>query len=220
MTVAEPTPQGPGADELLRKKTSITKSILLALVYLPILFFLWYFCSPLIAFIVSLVMEPAARWLSSGTLAELNYQDVLVQATILLHPGTYGDLVVPPRQVAEIFISARPMVYGYSVPLFFTLLFAFSARPVSTRAKIVALVFLLLGICLGTLMELLKTVYFSLDPALVQGGSLSQWQATLLALCYQLSTLILPAVLPIGLWLALSGQEFIEQALAAKKALE
>lgn len=183
------------------------KKVLLALLYMPILFAVWYYCSPLIALITSIVVAPLAGWLSSGLVSSVDYLGVVVHGTIQVAAGTYGELVVPAGQTAELSISARPMVYGYSIPLFFTLLFAFSARAVSGNKKILALVVLLLGISFGTLMELLKNIYFNLDPVLLPHGPLSSFAATLLAIGYQLSTLILPSVLPVVLWFALSGHE-------------
>lgn len=101
------------------------------------------------------------------------------------------------------------MVYGYSIPLFFTLLFAFSGRPISGSLKVLALVVLLCGISFGTLMELLKTVYFNLDPALLPHGRLGLFGSNALAVAYQLSTLIVPSLLPVVLWFALSGRDLL-----------
>lgn len=191
------------------------KNIALALFYLPVLFFAWYFFSPLIAFLVSVVIEPVATWLTGGTINSLQYQDVLVQGNIVLQAGTYGELVVPAQQTAEVSITARPMVYGYSIPLLLTLLLAFPGRALSGLMKASLLALLLLGICAGTLMELIKIVYFDLDPALISGGKPDEIMQTVIAICYQLTTLILPAVLPIGCWLALNGQQYLAKYVPA-----
>lgn len=183
------------------------KKVFLALLYMPILFAVWYYCSPLIAFISSFVVAPLAGWLSGGLITSVNAFGVVVQGTITVVAGTYGELVVPAGQTAELSISARPMVYGYSIPLFFTLLFAFSARSTSGSLKAWALLVLLCGISFGTLMEMLKTVYFNLDPALLSHGQLGPWGSNALAVGYQLSTLILPSLLPVVLWFALSGRD-------------
>lgn len=185
------------------------KKILLALVYMPMLFAAWYYCSPLIAFITSLVITPLAGWLTGGLITNVDAIGGLVQGTISVVAGTYGELVVPAGQTAELEISARPMVYGYSIPLFFTLLFAFSTRPISGRLKVLALLVLLLGISFGTLMELLKTVYFNLDPTLLPYGRLGSFGSNALAVGYQLSTLIIPALLPVILWFVLSGRDVL-----------
>lgn len=183
------------------------KKILLALVYMPILFAVWYYCSPLIAMASGFLVVAPAGWLTDGLITAVDYTDVIVQATISVAAGTYGELVVPAGQTAELNITARPMVYGYSIPLFFTLLFAFAGRPVSASRKWLALAILLLGIAMGTLMELLKTVYFSLDPALLPNGPLGALGSNALAIGYQLSTLIIPSVLPVVLWFSFSGHE-------------
>lgn len=183
------------------------KKILLALLCMPVLFAIWYYCSPLIAFISSFAVAPLAGWLSGGLITSVDAFGVTVQGTITVAAGTYGELVVPAGQTAELAISARPMVYGYSIPLFFTLLFAFSARPISGSMKVLALAVLLCGISFGVLMEMLKTVYFSLDPALLPHGPPGPFGTNVLAVCYQLGTLIVPSLLPVVLWFALSGRD-------------
>lgn len=183
------------------------KKILLALLYMPILFAIWYYCSPLIALVTSILVSPFAGWLSGGLITGVDYLDVVVHGTLTVSAGTYGELVVPVGQSAELSISARPMVYGYSIPLFFTLLLAFSSRSVATYLKWLALVVLLVGVGFGTLMEMLKTVYFNLDPALLSNGPLDGFSSNLLAVCYQMATLILPSLLPVVLWFGLSGKE-------------
>lgn len=187
------------------------KKILLALLCMPVLFAVWYYCSPLIAMITGFVVAHPASWLTSGLITSVDYVGVLVQGTITVAEGTYGELVVPAGQQAELNITARPMVYGYSIPLFFTLLLAFSSRPVAGHLKWLALIVLLFGIGFGTLMELLKTVYFNLDPALLPNGPLDGVRSNLLAVCYQMGTLILPSLLPVVLWFGLSGQELFGQ---------
>lgn len=185
------------------------KKILLALLYMPILFAVWYYCSPLIANITSIVVAPLAGWLSGGLITNVDAIGVAVQGSIIVAAGTYGELVVPVGQSAQLEIAARPMVYGYSIPLFFTLLFAFSGRPISGSLKVLALVVLLCGISFGTLMELLKTVYFNLDPALLPHGRFGPLGSNVLAVGYQLSTLIVPSLLPVVLWFALSGRDLL-----------
>lgn len=184
---------------------------------MPVLFAIWYYCSPLIAFISSFVVAPLAGWLSGGLITSVDAFGVTVQGTITVAAGTYGELVVPAGQTAELAISARPMVYGYSIPLFFTLLFAFSSRPVAGYLKWSALLVLLLGISFGTLMEMLKTVYFNLDPALLPNGRPGSLGSNALAVGYQLSTLILPSLLPVVLWFALSGRDLFGHYFASAK---
>lgn len=193
------------------------KQIFLALLYMPILFAVWYYCSPLIALVTSFLVAPFSGWMSGGLITAVESTGLLVHGSVVVTAGTYGDLVVPVGQTAELNITARPMVYGYSIPLFFSLLFAFSTRPVAGYLKWLALLILLLGIGFGTLMEMLKTVYFSLDPALLPNGPLGSLQSTLLAICYQLGALIFPSLLPVVLWFSLSGEEWFEQHFPSRK---
>jgi hypothetical protein len=198
----------------------VKKKILLALLCMPVLFAIWYYCSPLIAMITGFVVAHPANWLSGGLITSVDYAGVLVHGTITVAEGTWGELVVPAGQTAELSISARPMVYGYSIPLFFTLLFAFSSRPVAGYLKWSALLVLLLGISFGTLMELLKTVYFNLDPALLPNGPLGSIASNMLAVCYQMGALIFPSILPVVLWFSLSGRELFGHYFSGQNTAE
>jgi hypothetical protein len=99
---------------------------------------------------------------------------------------------------AELVVEADPSRYGYSLPLFLALLIA--ARPRRFVVKALAgYVLLLIPQALATTMTLLREM-------LAYGGGASnmgvaQWQLEAIALAYQMSTLLLPTLTPIVLWL-------------------
>lgn len=188
-------------------KSNIIKS----LVYIPIMFFLWYVLSPLISVLVSFVISYPLKYFTANLIHQINPAGLEIQGIIRLAGGTYGDLTVPAGRFVDMMLTARPMVYGYGIPLFATLLIAFSKNKATFLKTTLCFLLLFVSVCFGTTMEFLKIVFLSLDSSITQDLVTSQWQLESIALGYQVGTLILPAVLPISLWLVLNESYFFEK---------
>lgn len=186
-------------------------SILKSLIYMPIMFFLWYVLSPLISILVSFVISYPVKYFTSGLIHSINSAGLEVQGVIRLAGGTYGELIIPSGKFADIMLTARPMVYGYGIPLFATLLIAFARGKVVSFKIILCFLLLFLSVCFGTMMELIKIIFLSMDSSITETIRVAQWKLELIAISYQVGTLILPAVLPISLWLLLNEEFFSEK---------
>lgn len=105
--------------------------------------------------------------------------------------------------------TINPMVYGYSLPLFFGLVMA---TPLTTRRRVVqmgvAFALIWLAQAFGIVAESLKILAFDSGS----GGSAAIARAGIwpeaVALAYQFGYLILPAVVPIALWIG-CNRDFI-----------
>lgn len=99
---------------------------------------------------------------------------------------------------AELIVEADPSRYGYSLPLFLALLIAARSRRLVVKA-LAGYVLLLFPQALATTMTLLR------DMVAYGGGAsdmgVAQWQVEAIAFAYQTSTLLLPTLTPIVLWL-------------------
>jgi hypothetical protein len=111
--------------------------------------------------------------------------------------------------------TVNPMVYAYSLPLFCGLAMA---TPVSGRRRalqlLIALTVIWTSQALGIVAEALKTLAFDAGPegaAAIAGTGLS---APAIALAYQFSYLIVPAVVPAVLWIGLN-RDFIERLVGS-----
>ena len=107
-------------------------------------------------------------------------------------------------------IDLRLLPYGYGLPLFAALTMA---APMSASRRMRQILLALLVVMLiqlwGVFWEFCKQLAFSAGP---QGAEVVQrlgLEPNLIALCYQLGSLILPAVVPVVLWLAVN-RDFIE----------
>jgi hypothetical protein len=172
------------------------------------MFCLWYIFSPLISSFVSIVIYYPVEYLTHGLVSNVYSAGLEVEAVVKLVSGDYGNLRVPRGQTAEVVLTARPMIYGYGIPLFATLLFVFYKNEVTVVKVIVCFFILLMGVCFGVAMELMKNIFLALDKSITESISIAQWKLELIAIGYQFSTLILPAMLPLSLWILLNKNYF------------
>jgi len=193
-----------------------------ALLWLPISFVFWFVCAPLMVWPALLLAKPVLL----GALGEVWSAAALggefhdAAGRVLGHAGylvtlTSVPVAIPggpgqPGGMAELQPVVNPMIYGYALPLFAGLVMA---TPVAPRRRLLqfalALVVIWLGQAFAIVAESLKVLAFDAGDAgaaLVAGIGLP---ANAIALGYQLGYLILPAVLPVALWIGLN-RRFIE----------
>lgn len=113
----------------------------------------------------------------------------------------------------------NPMVYGYALPLFFGLAMATPLTAIRRLLQIgVAFVLIWLAQAFGIAAEALKVLAFNSGTA----GSAAIARAEILpeavALAYQFGYLILPAVLPIALWIGLN-RDFIARLVGRARSV-
>jgi len=106
---------------------------------------------------------------------------------------------------AELVADADPAHYAYGLPLFFALWLATRGRHVF-RKMLLGYVLLLLPQTFSLVLEILRQI-------MVVGGSpgalhIAQWQMEAIAMGYQVGSLLLPTLAPVGLWLWLERSFF------------
>lgn len=177
----------------------LSKMTLAVLLWLPFTFAGWYF--------MAIVFATPVAWLSEWLLTGL-FPDTLQgveQSGYLLDMVTrVAPVGVSPQdgKVAELLITVNPLIYGYGVPLYTAFVLAVADEEGSHwRNWILGFAVLLLVQTFGVSMETLKVIVFELGPAGRQALDLSSWELELVALGYQMGSLILPAVTPVVLWL-------------------
>ena len=107
--------------------------------------------------------------------------------------------------------TINPMVYAYSLPLFAGLAMA---TPLTTRRRLlqfaVALAVIWLSQAFGIVAESLKTLAFDVGSEGAAAVARAGLAPNAIALAYQFGYLILPAVVPVALWIGLN-RAFIEE---------
>lgn len=183
-----------------------------AALWLPLSFFVWFYLSAL------LVMP--VRWLAEQVLVGwmpqifTGSQQLVYMVTMFTSlPVDQGMLPpgVDPSMVQPISIEVNPMIYGYSFPVLIGLVMA---TPLALRQRAmqisIALACLWPVQSFGVIFDVLKSLRFETGGVGVAALEQVGLSANLLAFCYQAGYLILPAVFPIFLWVAMN-RRFIER---------
>ncbi|MBN8726625.1 MAG: hypothetical protein J0H15_02840 [Xanthomonadales bacterium] len=193
-----------------------------ALLWLPASFVLWFICAPLVVWPALLLAKPVLLGVFGEIWSAAALGGEFHDATgrVLGHAGYLVSLTSVPVEVpgapgapggmAELQPIINPMIYGYALPLFAGLAMA---TPVPPRRRLLQLALALAVIWLGQafaiVAESLKVLAFDAGEAGVALVGRSGIPASAIALGYQLGYLILPAVLPVALWIGLN-RRFIE----------
>ncbi|MGA9342095.1 MAG: exosortase H-associated membrane protein [Rhodanobacteraceae bacterium] len=185
------------------KINPIREFALKALLWLPASFFIWFwFASPL----AWPVIHVAGHFLNSlwpvqfGETSQNGYLMNIATHVLVDQPDAAGRLAR-----GELVLTVNPMIYGYSLPLFAGLALA---TPITVRRRtlqlLVALGAIWIAQIFGVVCESLKLLAFDAGTPGASTIAASGLPANGIALAYQFGYLILPAVLPIVLWLGMN----------------
>ena len=179
-----------------------------AVLWLPMAFFLWFV-------LAEVLVWPVIRLagLALTTLWPSLFADV-VQSGHTMDVGTrvLVDQVGTDGRggIGELVLTQNPLIYGYSLPLFSGLAMA---TPLLTRRRLiqfaVAFAVIWLTQSLGVVAESLKLLGFDSGAAGAAAVTRAGISADAIALGYQFGYLILPAVVPVALWLGLN-RDFVQ----------
>lgn len=189
-----------------------------AVLWLPLAFVVWFWLAPLWVWPAFAMAKHVLLACWGDLFSSVGRGGELLDATgrviggadYLVHLGTTVRVVVAPGPdgpggVGVLEPTINPLVYAYSLPLFGGLAMA---TPLSTRRRLLqlALAFGVIWIAqaLGIVAEALKTLAFDSGregaAAIAQAGL----APNAIAFAYQFGYLILPAVVPVALWIGLN----------------
>ena len=179
-----------------------------ALLWLPLSFFIWFaFASPLVWPVIQMAkLAMLTLWPSLISDIVQNGHSMEVTTRILVNQ------VAPDGRsgIGELILVQNPLLYGYSLPLFSGLAMA---TPLGFRRRLVhfavALSVIWVAQALGVVAETLKVLAFDSGPPGANAITAAGIAPDPVALAYQFGYLILPAVVPVALWLGLN-REFIQ----------
>lgn len=182
---------------------SLKGFLLRVLLWLPLAFAAWYYLSILhvapIAWLSDLVLSGLFPDVVAGVIQHGNRIEVATQIST-------GMLQLDSAPVdGTVALNLNPLIYGYGLPLLVGLILASPGELESKIFKIIGGGLALLPFQVwGVSFDALKTLYFNLGP---QGAKLAVDAVgvppDVVALAYQLGFLILPAVAPILIWVAM-----------------
>jgi hypothetical protein len=172
--------------------------LILASLWMLFGFMLWYYLSALHGVPVRLAVEQ----LLQATLGD-SLHDVVAypEKRYLIQVETGIPFRFPDGSDGALGFVVNPLVYGYGLPLLFGLIMATDQK---LRRKLLVLLVGWLVIAMiqvwGVYWESLKNLAFSFGDEPARAVAAAGVPDNLIALCYQLGVLILPALAPVVIW--------------------
>lgn len=184
----------------------IKEMFLLALLYLPLGFFLWFLAA-------SALMFPTARlsdFLLSNIFPGVFEQIVQLGFKLEVQTSVIMERLVEGRQVAvNLFIN--PMIYAWGMAVLFGLIMA-TPLPIRDRFKQMLIGFIVVTLVTtwGVFWASLTDLAFRSGPEAAAAARDLGLNMNLIALLYQMGVLMFPAVIPVATWI-LMNRRFIER---------
>lgn len=195
-----------GDDQEAGKGNPIKEMFLLAALYLPLGFFLWFFFASALMFPTARLSDLLLGGFFPGIfeqVVQLGFQ-LEIQTAIILTEQVEG-------QTAALNIYVNPMIYAWGMALLFGLVMA---TPLTARQRFIQLLISFVVVTLVTVWGVFWETW--VDLAFRSGGEAGQvaqeaiFPLDMIALFYQLGYLMFPAVVPVAAWI-LMNRPFIEK---------
>jgi hypothetical protein len=201
-----------------------------ALLWLPLSFVIWFVLAPLWVLPGVLLAKQVLLGVWSDLFSAvarggeiLNASGrVIGRADYLVHLTTTIQVTVPagpdgPGGVGVLEPTLNPMVYAYSLPLFAGLAMA---TPLSTGRRlaqfVLAFAVIWIALAFGIVAEGLKILTFEAGAEGAAAIARAGIAPSAIAIAYQFGYLILPAVVPVALWIGLN-RTFIDVLIHSER---
>ncbi|MDP1589167.1 MAG: exosortase H-associated membrane protein [Prosthecobacter sp.] len=179
------------------------KSLLfLAVLWLPLSFFVWFYFAQVFVIPIASLAFAVLHNLMPGTF------EAIEQSGRLLTLVTTLPVMIDGRAGVAL-VEVNPMIYGYCIPVLAGLVMATPLRGWQ-RAWQLALgtLVLMLVQTFGTVFDVLKNVALRSGEVGASAVAEAGISVDAIAFCYQFGYLVLPAIMPVILWVAFN-QAFI-----------
>lgn len=178
------------------------------LIWLPLAFIIWYFLTPAIVYLVAFFSKGIILQTTNGTVIDL------VQHNQVLHIIT--KFAAPQENeinAGRLVFAVNVMKYGYGLALFAAMLLA-TPDKLSNKIQnfLLGFIVLLFVQVWGVTFESMMTLVFKLGRGVGESIGTTAFTREVIALGYQLGSLILPAVTPIILWFIMYQEQVIKLA--------
>lgn len=206
-------PSEPSVNDSETQGNPVKEMFLLAALYLPLGFFLWFYLAGVLMWLPGRIAQAAM----TGFFPEVFERVVQlgfhfeIQTLIRLERQVEGRTALLNGEI-------NPMIYAWGMALLFGLIMA---TPLSVRQRIKQMLigYLVVSVVTawGVLWETWTDLAFRYGPDAAQVVAVSGPPTTMIALFYQLGYLMLPAVVPLATWI-LMNRAFLEQIAFTRRA--
>jgi hypothetical protein len=184
----------------------LRRLVISALLWLPACFLLWMLFDSVVVWPAGLVAGWVLPALMPNAIAEVVQLGARleVETRLLVQADAAG-------RIGALVLEINPLIYAWCLPLFAGLVMA---TPADGRQRLrqfaIGLPLLWAVVSWGAVFDVLKLLTFDAGPLGAAAISQAGLAPDAVALGYQFGYLILPAVLPVALWVLLN-REFLEQ---------
>ena len=179
--------------------------LLRTLLWFPVAFFVWFYIASLLTLPLAAMVRPIILSLCPEWIEAIEQQAYLLNVVTRFPPPP--SVAVPPGQEPIVIFTINPLIYGYSLPFFVALTLAAPSDGMDKSLKILLGAVLLLPVpTWGVVFDIMKTLSFDLDPTIATKLGMQRWHLEAIALGYQFGYLILPAISPVIIWIAMHRQ--------------
>ena len=185
---------------------AVRQMFILALLYLPLGFFLWFCAASLLMLPARLIAEAIlTTWFPNifSHIMQLGFE-FEIQTLVQLGQQVQGQSVA-------LNIEVNPMIYAWGMALLFGLMMA---TPLSVKRRLIQMI---IGFSVVTAVTVWGVIWDTLTQLAFRSGTEAAEAARatglsmdMIALFYQLGYLMLPAVIPLACWILLN-RAFLEE---------
>lgn len=190
-----------------KESKSIIRQLLLSTVlYLPLCFFIWFYASSLLVIPVKYLLQFILTLWQPELFNGVSQHHYLLNIETLIFPSEtfagQGD------KLAVLDVTVNPMLYGYGLAVISGLVVSLPELKASKKLMQIVLGYLLVILIqtFGAFWEMIKHLVFETGPDTSQAILNTGLDHNIVALMYQMSYLIFPAVVPIAYWIIMNNQ--------------
>lgn len=186
------------------------KSLLfLAVLWLPLSFFVWFYFAQVFVMPIASLAFSVLQWLMPTTFEAVEQSGRLLTMVTTLP-------VMQDGRAGVAAIDVDPMIYGYCIPVLVGLVMATPLRGLQRLWQIaLGSVVLMLVQTFGTVFDVLKNVGMRTGEVGEQAIVAAGISPDVIAFGYQFGYLVLPAIVPVILWVAFN-QTFIRSLVTTE----
>ena len=190
-------------------KSAIYRFLVKVLLWLPVCFAAWFYFAALLTLPVTWFLRAVLPLIMPDVIDTVEQNGFLLDVVTGFTFSQVG-MDPPGGQDGLLVFETNPLIYGYGLPLLVGLVLAAPATEQQRWYRIAIAIAVMIPVeIFGVVLDILKTLVFNLGPGVAMKMGLEGWQREVVALGYQFSYLILPAVTPVVLWI-LMHRDFVE----------
>lgn len=172
------------------------------LIFFPLTFFVWYLTAGFHLAPVTLLTEKIIHLVAPDALMWLRLDDFTLVVASNFGPDAAGNIVSPPQHDDLLGFHLNPLIYCYSLPLLMALILATPGGD-KWLNLIWGVLLILPTEVFSMVFSVLKVLTFDVGAAFQQQQAITPPGVDMIALGYQMSTLVLPMIAPLLIWMLL-----------------